>query len=115
MVNVTQTKETLALNFSALGSWISLHTASPGQSGASEATGGSPAYARKQTTWTGAAVDGVVTGSKVTLDVPAGTYTHVGIWSAATGGTCIDWYAITPSATDTVQFQVGVTPTITIP
>lgn len=67
--------------------WLSLHTASPGTSGANEASGGSPAYARKQTTWGSANSSGVAVGSQVTFDVPAGTYTHVGFWSASTAGT----------------------------
>lgn len=67
--------------------WLSLHTADPGQTGASEATGGSPAYARKQTTWGAANGSGVAAGSQVTFDVPASTITHVGFWSASTAGT----------------------------
>ena len=39
---------------------ISVHTGSPGTTGASEATGGAPAYARKATTW-GAASGGTIT------------------------------------------------------
>lgn len=68
--------------------WLSLHTADPGQSGASEVSGGSPAYARKQTTWGAANSSGDATGSQVTFDVPAGTtVTHVGFWSASSAGT----------------------------
>ncbi len=67
--------------------YLSLHTADPGQSGASEVTGGSPAYARKLTTWGAANASGVATGSQVTFDVPAGTITHLGFWSAVTAGT----------------------------
>lgn len=64
---------------------ISLHTADPGTTGASEVTGGT--YARVATTW-GAASNGSSVGSQVTLNVPAGvTVTHWGLWSAATGGT----------------------------
>lgn len=106
------TLENAALSVTGLGSWISLHTADPGTTGASEATGGSPAYARKQTTWTGGASDGVVNGSQVTIDVPAGTYTHVGIWSAATGGTFVGKCSIA-STTLAAQGQVLVTPTFT--
>lgn len=43
--------------------YISLHTGDPGTTGANEATGGSPAYARKLTTWAAGASDGLVTGS----------------------------------------------------
>ncbi|MET0701719.1 MAG: hypothetical protein ABWY93_18870 [Mycobacterium sp.] len=68
--------------------FVSLHTANPGETGDSEATGGSPAYARKSATW-GAAVSGVRSlSSAVTFDVPAGSsIAYFGIWSAISGGT----------------------------
>lgn len=105
-------KETAATAVTALGSWVSLHTADPGTTGASEATGGSPAYARKQTTWTAGSSDGVVAGSEVTIDLAANTYTHFGIWSAATGGTFVGGGSIT-STTLSAQGQIKVTPTYT--
>lgn len=107
------TREAAALEVTGLGTYISLHTADPGTTGASEATGGSPAYARKQTTWTGGASDGSVAGSEVTFDVPAGTYTHMGIWSAVSSGTFVGGFALASSATLGAQGQVKVTPTIT--
>lgn len=103
-------KEAASAAITALGDRISLHTASPGTTGANEATGGSPAYARKQTTWAGGSSDGVTAGSEVTIDVPAGTYTHFGIWSA--GGTYVDGGTI-PSTTLAAQGQIKVTPTHT--
>ncbi len=106
------TKQAAADAIKALGAWISLHTGDPGTTGASEATGGSPAYARKQTTWT-SSTGGVVNGSAVTIDVPAGTYGYAGIWSASTGGTFIGGIAIS-SVTFGSQSQEIVTPTITI-
>lgn len=66
---------------------ISLHTADPGLTGASEVTGGSPAYARKAVTW-GAASSGTRTSSAaISFDVPATSVSHFGLWTAATGGT----------------------------
>lgn len=66
--------------------YASLHTADPGTNGANEATGGSPAYARKSITWN--AASGTKTASNAPVfDVPAGTYTHFGLWSASSGGT----------------------------
>jgi len=61
---------------------LSLHTANPGTTGASEATGGAPAYARQPTTVT--ASSGTATSTQVTFDVPAGTYSHFGAWAGAT-------------------------------
>lgn len=111
-IAVNATKEALASAYAGLGTWLSLHTADPGSTGASEATGGSPAYARKQTVWTAGASDGVSNGSQVTFDAPAGTYTHVGIWTASSGGTFVDKVAIT-SQVLSAQGLVLITPTYT--
>lgn len=110
-IAVTATKNALVTTYIGLGTWISLHTADPGSTGTSEATGGSPAYARKQTTW-GSVSSSASTGTQVTIDAPAGTYTWAGIWSASTAGTFVDKVAIT-STTLGAQGQVLVTPTYT--
>ena len=109
------TKETAATSVTATGSWISLHTGDPSTTGANEATGGSPAYARKQTTWTAGSSDGVVNGSAVSIDVPAGTYTYAGVWSASTAGTFVGGFALS-SSTGALPGQavVAVTPSITV-
>ena len=106
-------KETAADAIIALGSYVSLHTGDPSTTGANEATGGSPAYARQQTTWSADTTDdGVRAGTQVTIDLPAGTYTHFGLWSAATGGTFVGGGTIT-STTLAGQGQIKVTPTYT--
>lgn len=112
-VSTNAAKEAAALALTALGGYVSLHTASPSTTGANEASGGSPAYARKLTTWTGGSSDGVVPGSQVTIDVPAGTYTHFGIWSASTAGTFITGGTLSASTTLGAQGQILVTPTTT--
>lgn len=113
-IAVNATKEALADAYIALGAYVSLHTASPGSTGANEATGGSPAYARQQTTWSADTTDdGVRAGTQVTIDAPAGTYTHIGLWSAASGGTFIDGYDIPTDVVLSSQGQVKVTPTYT--
>lgn len=115
MAFTSATKEAGATAVTGLGSWISLHTADPGTTGTGEVTGGSPAYARKQTTWTAGAADGVVNGSAVTFDVPAGTYTHVGVWSAASSGTFVGGFALSASTGALPgQQTVTVTPVITV-
>src|SRR5215469_10582889 len=71
----------------AAATYISLHSGDPGVTGANEISGGSPAYARVATTW-GTAASGAMTGSQVTINVPATvTVTYAGLWTAATGGT----------------------------
>jgi hypothetical protein len=113
MAQPNATRESAALNVTGLGAAISLHTADPSTTGGSEATGGSPAYARKTTTWTGGASDGSVVGSEVTIDAAAGTYTHWGVWSATSGGTFIAGFALSSSVVLGAQGQVKLTPTIT--
>src|SRR6478735_6212615 len=83
MTVATKEAAALAIANATWGDRVSLHTGDPGTTGANEQSGG--AAARKQTTWAGGADDGVVPGSEVTIDVPAGAYTHFGVWSA--GGT----------------------------
>lgn len=79
------------LMLDALGAvvgYVSLHTASPGTTGANEVTGGSPAYARKAVTWNAASAGDLDNNANPVFDVPAGvTVTHYGLWSALTGGT----------------------------
>lgn len=68
--------------------WASLHTASPGTTGANEVFGGSPAYVRKAITWNAAALGNLDNNANPVFDVPAATtVTHFGVWSASTGGT----------------------------
>lgn len=60
---------------------ISLHTGNPGTTGANEVTGGS--YARGTTTWGGIS-GGSVTGSQVTINVPASTtISYWGLWDGS--------------------------------
>ena len=98
----------------ALGDWISLHTADPGTTGASEATYGGGG-GRQQSTF-GAASSGTATGSEVThASLPAAAYTHFGVWSAVTGGTFRHGNALTPSMTLGGVGTLKVTPTVTFP
>lgn len=71
----------------AVAIFASLHTGDPGTTGASEATGGSPAYARKSITWNAASGGALDNNANPVFDVPAGTYSHFGLWSAPTAGT----------------------------
>jgi hypothetical protein len=60
----------------------SLHTAFPGTTGASEVTGGSPAYARKTITINSAVGGSRSLNAAVTFDVPATTVRWIGYWNA---------------------------------
>jgi len=70
--------------------YLSLHTATPGQNGASEASGGS--YAR-QIIQFGSPTNGteVSTDSQTFTNMPASStgFPYFGVWTAATGGTYI--------------------------
>lgn len=99
---------------------LSLHTATPGTTGADEATGGSPAYARQAVTFNSAGATGPLGGTlqpatvgvawsdEVTFDLAAGTYTHAGGWSASSGGTFRGGNALASSQTLGSQGQVKV-------
>ena len=84
-IAAAQGKENAALGYTGNAAFMSLHTADPGATGASEVTGGAPAYARVAITWTAGATDGVSTGTLAgPFNVPAGTtITHVGLWDSA--------------------------------
>jgi len=111
-ISIEATRNALATEYGSLGTWIGLATASPGTTTtpSNEATGGAPAYARKQTTW-GSAATSTITGTAVTIDVAAGTYVYAILASAATVATTngIDYASIT-STTLGAQGQVIVTP-----
>ena len=107
------TLNTAASDETAHYAYISLHTADPGTTGASEATGGSPAYARKAAVW-GTPSGGVVSATQVTFDVPAGTYGYFGLWSAATGGTFYLGKPLNAPQAPSGQTTIPVTVTLTV-
>lgn len=113
MVTCTATLNTLAADYAALGSFVGLATASPGTTSTptGEASGGSPAYARKSTTWS-AGSTGVQNGTAATIDVAAATYTYMLVASSSAGNNMQDNATIT-SVTMGAQGQIVVTPTYT--
>lgn len=92
--------------------FVSLHTADPALVGSNEATGGS--YARQNAN---AAFAAAGSGSKVTnaalsfATMPAGTFSHFGVWDAASAGNFLWGGALASSKTvaagDTIQFNSG--------
>jgi len=71
----------------ALADFVSLHTGDPGENGANEISGGSPAYARKASTWNPASGGSMDNSNVPVFDVPAATtVSYVGFWSAVSGG-----------------------------
>lgn len=86
-----------ATGLAGLVTHIGLHSAFP-PSGANEATGGAPAYARKAVSWSACAADCRAMSAAQTFDVPAGfTVRAIGLWSAVSAGT-LRGYALAGSA-----------------
>lgn len=74
--------------------FVSLHTANPGDSGSNEVTGGS--YARVACTLAAASGANRAASNQPAVNVPAGTtITHVGYWTASTGGTFLGFDDVT--------------------
>ena len=87
--------------------YCSLHTAYPSTTGANEATGGSPAYARKAKTWNAAASGAMDDSNTCVFDVDAGTYRWVGFWSASTAGTFYGYAPLGGYASNRYTFVAG--------
>lgn len=70
----------------AVAGYLSLHTANPGTTGASEVSGGS--YARQAVVWDAASGGVKAMNGTEAFSIPAGTtVTYAGLWSASTSGT----------------------------
>lgn len=81
-----------------LAAYVSLHTATPSTTGASEATGGG--YARQACSWNAAASGSKTNSSALTFTTAGATAnTHFGTWSAVTVGTYGMGGAFTSSVT----------------
>lgn len=87
-IRIAGTKSVLSDAYKGNATWIGLATGDPGSTTtpSNEVSGGSPAYARKQTTW-GSSSSGVTVGSAVTIDSPAATIAWIILATAATVGT----------------------------
>lgn len=65
--------------------YVSLHDGDPGQTGSNELTGGG--YARKLAAFSAAAGKATSNASDIEFPtMPTATVTHIGLWSAASGG-----------------------------
>lgn len=99
------------------GRYVSLHTADPGNTGASEVTtAGGTAYARQAATFTSSGNNPTTYGNDTIIQFPIagaswGTITHFGIWSAATAGTFYGGAALSVSkaiaADDVARFPIS--------
>lgn len=112
MTNVDATSDSLITDYVAFGAWIGLATGNPGNTNApaNEAVGGSPAYARQETTWSTSGSQSI--GSPVTFNVGPGTYSYMLLCSGSSGSNMVDWCPITPQVT-AVQTTITITPLAT--
>lgn len=95
MARISTTEANQALSTTGWG-YVSLHTADPGTTGASEVTGGT--YARVAVTWNAASSGTVTNSNTLTINLPASTTaSYFGIWSASTTGTYYVGGALSPS------------------
>lgn len=87
MAGLTNTgKATMLDAFGAAVAFASLHTADPATMGVAEVVGG--LYVRQPLTWSAAAAGQKASSGQPAFAVPASTtITHLGYWSAQTGGT----------------------------
>lgn len=111
MAFTSASKDAAVNALTALGDRISLHSSDPGTIGSGEISGGS--YSRQQTTW-GSSSSGTATGTQLTFSsVPAGSYTHYGVWSS--GGTFRWGFSLSPGITLSDVGTVLMTPRVTFP
>lgn len=100
-----------AVSFGLAGDpYISLHTADPGETGASEAAGGG--YARQQAAFAAAAAGATQNSAIIDFTgMPAATITHVGVWDALAAGNFLWGGALTAPKTtnagDTFRIAAG--------
>lgn len=91
--------------------YCSLHTADPGETGASEVAGGS--YARQAVSWNAASNPGGTKTNSGALNftlMPVATVTHAALWDAVSAGNCL-WSGTATNRTlalnDTYQVAAG--------
>lgn len=83
---VNDGKALMLSGFSSGVTFVSLHTADPGEDGSSEVSA-SP-YTRESVTWASPFSGSVSSASPIVFDVPgSATITHLGYWSASAAGT----------------------------
>ncbi len=94
-IQTTIQKLSLAVKYGTDCTYGSVSTSAPGASAGTEPSGGSPAYARKPLTWSGANPN-VATA---TFDIPSGaTIVGAQLFDAVTAGNYRDGASVTPQA-----------------
>jgi len=95
---VNDGKNSACDGIAAVTAYIGLHS-SLSDTGASEVSGGSPAYARQAVTWATSSGGQKANSSSLTFNVPGSTtVVAFGMWSASTAGTFYGWMPLNPGA-----------------
>ncbi len=96
--------------------YVALHTANPGETGATGELTGAGGYARQGSIAMTANGDGTIDNDAVLTFGPCsgsdwGSVTHVSIWDAVSGGNCLIYGALTAAKTvqvgDSLQFAAA--------
>jgi hypothetical protein len=94
-ISTTEANQALATTGWA---YVSLHTADPGTTGASEVTGGT--YARVAVTWAAPSGGAVANSGALSINLPASTTaSYFGVWSASSAGTYYVGGTLSPAVT----------------
>jgi len=97
MARISTTEANQALSTTGW-SYVSLHTADPGTTGASEVSGGT--YARVAVTWNSPSGGSVSNSGALSINLPASTTaSYFGVWGASSAGTYYIGGALSPSVT----------------
>lgn len=102
-MGLSTTGETTVLTALLAGRYVSLHTADPGNTGASEiSTGGGSAYARQAAVFAQTGNNPRSAKNNATVEFPVaatawGTITHFGLWDAVAAGNFLGGAALTTS------------------
>lgn len=113
-MKVVASINSMAASYVSGHTYLNCATADPGTTAtpASEASGGSPANARKATSWS-AGTTGVQTGTQQSIDLAAGTYLWMLLCGSATGNNMWDNCSFA-SQTLSADGPLLLTPTFTI-
>lgn len=103
-IATAQQKENLATAYTNAAQYVSFHTADPGTTGANEIAG-----TRALITWTPGPTDGVSTGTATGAVANGTAITHVGLWTASSGGTFLDKAAGAATSTGSVSVSLTYT------
>lgn len=103
IVTTTQ-KENLSTAYANAAAYVSFHTADPGSTGTNEIAG-----SRALISWTPGSTDGIITGTATGTVANGTAITHIGLWTAPSGGSFLDKSAAAATSTGSVSVSLTYT------